>query len=61
MYMTTALTPQFADTDMQGHVNFLKYTRNGSTASGPRSTAKSTDPQFQPARHGRLKDGNDVP
>lgn len=27
MYMTTALTPQFADTDMQGHVNFLAYSK----------------------------------
>lgn len=25
MYYSTNLTPQFADTDMQGHINFLAY------------------------------------
>ncbi|MDO5308926.1 MAG: thioesterase family protein [Planctomycetia bacterium] len=27
MYFTTPLTPQIADTDMQGHVNFLAYSQ----------------------------------
>ena len=25
MYFTTSITPQIADTDMQGHINFLAY------------------------------------
>ena len=27
MYYTATLTPQIADTDMQGHINFLAYSR----------------------------------
>ncbi len=27
MYTTTTITPQVADTDMQGHVNFLAYSK----------------------------------
>lgn len=27
MFITTQLTPQVADTDMQGHVNFLAYSK----------------------------------
>jgi len=52
MYYTVNLTPQIADTDMQGHVNFLSYSSWFDRARTPLYREISPELNFRP--HGMV-------